>query len=1593
MLRIRSCSILVVLLSSGYFSSDAFQLHFEPDNDSGRNSADDQSSRLDGNTVTSSSSGFNPHKSFGGPGSALFSPHVFPQDTDGNGRKYRGSSSEQDGLPLEAVAEFARSQNLSKTVSIEAKSTGRTLAQVDYTNTSLFEMVLGPGAFQTSAWKYAPGANGGCSLLQSVPIGTHIMWRFNGTFLFIDSSHSIFGKVLVYAHLVDTMEGAPQTFQGIFDLIDQRVTFTVDVAHLSGTPEEIIPPCSGHGSCYLDPVGKTDATYCICDEGFQLSPLISSECVPVVSSNLDSRYVQAGTDATANSGFRSDPFANLSYALQMSVPNASDHFDGEFKELTLLPGTYVATTHPMVYVPVGSSIQTITSTNGSSVTILDCDLRTRGFVIAKDALQISGITIRSCWAWSATWPLGFSAAPRSSEQLPAHPLYSSVEFGWNNEGLGGGVLVGRGVELEIVNVTIEHCRASYLGGGVAVQFDIIGDPTSQALVTTIISFKDSVLHNNTAGCGGGALVILDLNPDLLLEGTNITDNRASYGGALFLDLGIARITTRKCRFERNQAASGGAIMVPYDASLTVLNSYFDFNEALESWHAAAVGMPLCFADTSARIYPGSGGALDLQEAEVSITDTVFSNCFATRGGAISTQGSPRKTWSAPSEPIFNTLLRVEFVNNKVTKYGGAVYVKDASYVVQSSHFSSNSGNMGGGLMAAGGNMIALTNTAMVNNSANGKGGALLVRGGRIELRSSVVRSNYAATYGGALHCNEYGHVIAEGCTYDFNAVGKVGYGGALSLSPSCNLSVVDATISHNFAGIEGGALHVQPGSGSVLDLRSVHLVENLALLRGGALALTNLESADLALSDLVFTRNSCQEGGGGAAVTDFPIQCNNCQLINNSALYADDFTTTDFTLLPKSPPYNTSGVVYTVSGEVLPILVIQIVDSYLNDIELASYTDMLVLETNASHISGNQARLIDGSAAFAAVILKSRPGSSLQLLLSWRFNSGSPLRHLNFTVLVQECSEGEGLSQDLLVCEMCSAHNGYSISPGQPCVLCNTDQVVEGLTCVSKDNKIPRIWVYLVIALAVFVVIISFFFLLRLRLAQIKLQEQEEDHLRKQYGYKDRENKLVRSNRAFIDHQLKNKFAAACFAIESLLMSCVAENNSQSYSLYDPYSYEGPGMELQRTLLDCQEEMEDGLMICTTQQTYEKVLQRTYVLQSRSIDLRQMLRRYFTRKIKWEVEEGFPIITLDATLLVSLLSIGLTIALRNDHSGEATPRLHCRLRGSSGEMELEVELSNESVAGQESSLSPHSTLIDTLPSGSRLLEMAHEIAALLGGKIILKGTCFDLVVAVEVSRDHTPLPIEDSTRVADALTSASRLMRPPLQSYDVQPEIEGFEWSVESHRLEAPPSTVGPLALGDVPKCGTTAGSTANHGETLREVTSTPFSIRELHPKTPHSHSIPALHCDDGWPSPQASIGGKDNQLMLCIMKHLVLKVLKGSQNSIFCGNDKSDILGVGDKVLFSDPPVDICILDQNLDDPRCLEGPPVLLGTEIIRKLMLGGYTGITIIRSANDSDVDIAEYFEAGASGVLKKTDSIAQSAHQIGELWKQHIAHNAF
>jgi CSLREA domain-containing protein len=249
----------------------------------------------------------------------------------------------------------------------------------------------------------------------------------------------------------------------------------------------------------------------------------------------------------------------------------------------------------------------------------------------------------------------------------------------HNEPNGGGVFVGSGAQLTVLDSTFSHNSATApgafgLGGGV----DNHG--------TLIIS--NSTFSNNSADNTGGALI--NNAGTLTITNSTFSDNSSGYGGALRSFAGTISITNSS--FSGNSASSYGGAIYHSNGDLTVKTSTFSTNTA------------------------NLGGAIS-NIANLTITNSTFYTNSASIGGAISNSFIGSQVGNA-------TILNSTFSANTAIFSGFGVVYSDAQLSLSNSLIANSgvgSGDCAGTLTAGSGHNLFenATDACGQTNGVNG----------------------------------------------------------------------------------------------------------------------------------------------------------------------------------------------------------------------------------------------------------------------------------------------------------------------------------------------------------------------------------------------------------------------------------------------------------------------------------------------------------------------------------------------------------------------------------------------------------------------------------------------------------------------------------------------------------------------------------------------------------------------------------------------------------------------------------------------------------------------------------------------------------
>ena len=455
--------------------------------------------------------------------------------------------------------------------------------------------------------------------------------------------------------------------------------------------------------------------------------------------------------------------------------------------------------------------------------------------------------------------------------------------------------------------------------------------------------SDCVFDKNTAsGKGnmtpndnnGAAIEVTDTNKAItgIITGSNFTNNKAQYGGAIDICAGNIKITDSE--FVNNSAdVEGGAIdinTVKGNSEVSISGSKFINNSA--SYGGAIVNVKDLTVRNTEFVnntpnaifnYVGFGGNLDLgienftdlQNAIGLVTGTLTLNqnvvmtddeaanfvngviinkniridgkghtidaknlgrIFEIDGGFAVTLTNVTLTNGKADKggAIYNfgnlDLVHVNFVNN-TAKYGGAIMNYAYGLVLDDSTFTNNTAKIGGAIYNSA-DCFVVGNSTFANNTATSNGGVIFNYGIGFVVGNSTFVNNSAADGAGAILNGGRGFVVGNSTFANNTATSK---GGAI-YNYGIGFVVGNSTFVNNTAE-DAGAVY-NKGDNSVVGNST--FVNNTATSIGGAI----INNGKLVVDNSAFEDNAANYYGG-AILNNGKLVVDNSAFEDNAANY------------------------------------------------------------------------------------------------------------------------------------------------------------------------------------------------------------------------------------------------------------------------------------------------------------------------------------------------------------------------------------------------------------------------------------------------------------------------------------------------------------------------------------------------------------------------------------------------------------------------------------------------------------------------------------------------------------------------------------
>ena len=350
------------------------------------------------------------------------------------------------------------------------------------------------------------------------------------------------------------------------------------------------------------------------------------------------------------------------------------------------------------------------------------------------------------------------------------------------------------------------------------------------LVGAVATIGDATISgsnfvNNAGRWGGaittsGALIAGDDVNTLTVSGSTFKENGGLYGAGIFV--WGSDFTVSDCVFDKNTAFGKGN-MTPNNNNGAAIE-VTDTNKAIAGTITGSK-----FTNNKAQY----GGAIDICEGNIKITDSIFVNNSAdVEGGAIdinTVNGNPEVSISGS-----------KFINNSASYGGAIVNVKDLT--VRNTEFVNNTPDAIFNYVGFGGNLdLGIENFTDLQNAIG------LVTGTLTLNQNVVMTDDEAANFVNGVIINKNIRIDGKGHTIDAKNLGRI-----FKINLGVAVTLTNVTLTNGNATV-GGAIY----NFDNLDLVHVNFVNNTAKYGG---AIMNY-GYGLVLDDSTFTNNTAKIGG------------------------------------------------------------------------------------------------------------------------------------------------------------------------------------------------------------------------------------------------------------------------------------------------------------------------------------------------------------------------------------------------------------------------------------------------------------------------------------------------------------------------------------------------------------------------------------------------------------------------------------------------------------------------------------------------------------------------------------------------------------
>ena len=279
-------------------------------------------------------------------------------------------------------------------------------------------------------------------------------------------------------------------------------------------------------------------------------------------------------------------------------------------------------------------------------------------------------------------------------------------------------------------------------------------------------------------------------------------------------------------------------------------------------------------------YASMGGCVSVR-GTLHVTQSTFKNCVSHTAFIFPGAGGAIYNWGG-TIALTNSLV----LSNGVDLDGGGIFVNGGQATLNQVDVYSNTTfmtgtNSGGGIFAASGSQITMTNSHINYNRTYLRGGGVYLVGAQATLNHVDVLSNTDwitdAGSGGGVYVDANTNFVAADSNFSYNRFGYLGHGGGLSVYTSTAV-LVNVSADYNQArnAAEGGGIYAK---NSQFTLQGGSANGNSGLYDGGGLYLHNCVSN---ISNATINGNTSSADGGGLYAFQGSLSLNNATVNNNT---------------------------------------------------------------------------------------------------------------------------------------------------------------------------------------------------------------------------------------------------------------------------------------------------------------------------------------------------------------------------------------------------------------------------------------------------------------------------------------------------------------------------------------------------------------------------------------------------------------------------------------------------------------------------------------------------------------------------------------